>query len=82
MKSLRIENHKSLVEKIESALISPGPTLCDVMMPYSQVFSPKVAAEKLPNGKIISKPLEDMFPFLDRAEFKENMLISAWEPSN
>lgn len=82
MKSLRIENHKSLVEKIESALASPEPTLCDVMMPYSQVFSPKVAAEKLPNGKIISKPLEDMFPFLDRAEFQENMLISAWEPSN
>jgi hypothetical protein len=26
-----------------------------------------------------SKPLEDLFPFLDRAEFKKNMLIPTIE---
>jgi acetolactate synthase-1/2/3 large subunit len=24
---------------------------------------------------MVSKPLEDLWPFLDRAEFRENMLI-------
>ena len=36
---------------------------------------PKLSSEIKPDGKMISKPLEDMFPFLDREEFKENMII-------
>jgi acetolactate synthase-1/2/3 large subunit len=27
---------------------------------------------------MVSKPLEDMYPFLDREEFLENMLIEPW----
>jgi hypothetical protein len=30
---------------------------------------------------MVSKPLEDMFPFLDRKEFMENMVIKPWEPN-
>jgi acetolactate synthase-1/2/3 large subunit len=32
-----------------------------------------------PDSTMVSKPLEDMFPFLDRAEFLENMLIEPWD---
>ncbi len=31
------------------------------------------------DGIMISKPLEDMYPFLDRNEFKENMIIKPIE---
>ena len=27
---------------------------------------------------MVSKPLEDMYPFLDRQEFLENMLVEPW----
>lgn len=78
IKSLKIANHEEMNEKIDFALSSSGPVICDVLMPSKQTFMPKVAAEKLPNGKIISKPLEDMYPFLDRSEFRENMIIEPW----
>jgi hypothetical protein len=29
---------------------------------------------------MVSAPLEDMFPFLDREEFAKNMLVSAVKP--
>jgi acetolactate synthase I/II/III large subunit len=28
-----------------------------------------------PDGSMVSKPLEDLFPFLDREEFRSNMII-------
>jgi acetolactate synthase-1/2/3 large subunit len=28
-----------------------------------------------PDGSMVSKPLEDLWPFLDRKEFHENMLV-------
>ena len=34
---------------------------------------------RLPDGRIVSAPLEDMFPFLDRDELAKNMLIPLWE---
>jgi acetolactate synthase-1/2/3 large subunit len=32
-----------------------------------------------PDGTMVSKPLEDLWPFLDREEFLANMLISPVE---
>ena len=46
-------------------------------MDPEQTFAPKVIAERLPDGTLVSKPLEDMFPFLDREEFAENMIGAA-----
>ena len=34
-----------------------------------------------PDGSMMSKPLEDLWPFLDRAEFRANMLIEPIEES-
>jgi acetolactate synthase-1/2/3 large subunit len=39
-------------------------------------MEPKLSSEVKPDGTIISKPLEDMYPFLDRDEFEKNMLIN------
>lgn len=75
----RIEDQSKLGESINQVLGHNGPIVCDVMMPVHQTFSPKVASERLPDGTMISKPLEDMYPFLDRDEFKENMIIPSWD---
>jgi acetolactate synthase-1/2/3 large subunit len=38
-------------------------------------MEPKLSSEVKPDGRIISKPLEDMYPFLNRDEFEKNMII-------
>jgi len=76
----RVERQSALGDAIETTLRGDGPALCDVVMSPDQQFAPKVTAEKLPDGTIVSKPLEDMWPFMDRAEFAENMLVPQWRP--
>ena len=51
------------------------------MISPKQPMLPKLASELKPDGTMVSKPLEDMFPFLDRKEFMENMLIEPLEAS-
>jgi acetolactate synthase-1/2/3 large subunit len=72
---MRIENGKNLQGALEAAMNSDGPLLCEVMVVPEEPRIPRVATRKLPNGKMTSSPLEDLFPFLDREELKGNMYI-------
>lgn len=81
IKGLRIASLEEMPDKIAEALEHPGPVCCDVEMSPMQNFVPKVAAEKLPDGSLVSKPLEDMCPFLGRDEFMENMIVPVWNPN-
>jgi acetolactate synthase-1/2/3 large subunit len=49
------------------------------MITPEQSFAPRASSKKLQDGRMISKPLEDMYPFLDRDEFRSNMLIPVLE---
>ncbi|MBU2644719.1 thiamine pyrophosphate-binding protein [bacterium] len=73
--SCRIAENKNLSEAIRDVLAIEGPVLCEVILDPDAVFAPKLSSRKLADGRMISKPLEDMSPFLDRAEFEENMLV-------
>lgn len=64
---------------IQKALETSGPVLCDVVLDPDQGFEPRQSSRQLPDGRIVSAPLEDMYPFLDRKELLENLLIPAWE---
>jgi acetolactate synthase I/II/III large subunit len=64
---------------IDWALREPGPVLCEVMLDPKQSFEPKLSSRQLPDGRMVSAPLEDMFPFLDRGELRENLLIPPQE---
>lgn len=77
---MTIRNHAGLTEGIARALDTEGPVLCDVRMEPEQTFVPRVTSQRLPDGRLVSSPLEDMYPFLDRAEFLSNMIIPPWEP--
>lgn len=76
----RIERLDDLDQAINDALNSPGPALVNIVMDPAQAFVPKVIAEKLPDGRLISKPLEDMFPFLSREELAENLIVPPYVP--
>ena len=80
LKADRIVNHDDLHDKINAILQEPGPFLCEIMMPPDQPLMPRVSSLKKPDGTIISKPLEDLYPFLDRKEFSDNMIINPVEP--
>lgn len=51
-----------------------GPVLCEAVLDETQYFAPKLSSKVLPSGKIVSPPLDDMFPFLDRDEYEANKL--------
>ena len=68
-----MNDHDDLSAKITETLNYEGPIICDINMSPTQPLFPKVYSEKLPDGTMISKPLEDMYPFLERSEFEENM---------
>ena len=59
---------------LNAALIAEGPVLCEVVVSDEQIFSPKLSSKVLPDGKIVSPPIDDMFPFLDRDEYESNKL--------
>lgn len=61
------------------ALDLQGPVVCEVILDPAQGFEPRQSSRQLPDGRIVSAPLEDMFPFLERAELLENLLIPPWE---
>lgn len=70
-----IDDHGALDEVLDKALASPGPHLCEVVLDLDQQFAPKASSRALPDGRMISAPLEDLAPFLDRDELRSNMLI-------
>ncbi|MGE4232297.1 MAG: thiamine pyrophosphate-binding protein [Bacteriovoracia bacterium] len=72
---IRIEKPSETVDKVKQLLSYKGPVLCEVMLDTKYSFAPKLSSERKPDGTIISKPLEDLFPFLDRKEFESNMLV-------
>ena len=71
----RIENQNNLADDIANILSLEGPVVCEVMLSPTEKMEPKLSSEAKPDGRIVSKPLEDMFPFLDRATFKANMIV-------
>lgn len=74
--AVRINTNDELAGKIQEALNTPGPVLCELDCTENYTFAPKLSARKLEDGTMISPSLEDMFPFLDRKEMEENMKIS------
>lgn len=75
IKAVRIKSHTNLEKKLKSVLDTKGPVICEIMMDPHQPLIPKVTSDVKPDGRLISKPLEDMYPFLPREEFYQNMII-------
>lgn len=71
----RIENQLNLKGELEEILSKPGAVVCEIMLSPTEKMEPKLSSKIKPDGKMVSKPLEDMFPFLPREEFYKNMII-------
>ena len=67
----RIQGAEDLRERLLDVIASEGPMVCEVVVDSEYSFSPKLSARQLPDGSMVSPSLEDMAPFLDRAEFEQ-----------
>ena len=74
IKTVKIDSPNDLQNSINEVLAAKEPVLCEVVVDPEQIFVPKLSSEKLPDGRMVSKPLEDMYPFLPREEFEGNMI--------
>jgi acetolactate synthase I/II/III large subunit len=75
IKSIRINNHKEMREKIKYVLNYPGPILCDINALKDMSLSPRLLTKKRADGSFYSPALEDMWPFLSKEELKKEMII-------
>lgn len=71
----RFSRHQTLRADIREALDAPGPVVCEVVVSPDQPIGPRISSFVRPDGSMVSRPLEDLFPFLDREEFSSNMII-------
>ena len=59
-------------QTISKVLETEGPVLCNVIVDPEQNFVPKLSSKVLPDGRIVSPSMDDMFPFLPREEYNSN----------
>ena len=76
---VKLDGNDNLGERINKVLEMKGPVICEVMCINDQEIVPTVSSKKLDDGRMVSKPLEDMYPFLEREEFKKQMVIKSLE---
>lgn len=73
----RVRDPRELEGAISRALEHKGPFILEIVSPRDQPIIPTVGSRLNPDGSMTSRPLEDMSPFLDRAEYLANMIIEA-----
>lgn len=74
-KTFYLNKTSSIKNEVKKILNSKGPAICEVMIDPMETVAPKVSSAVGADGKMFSKPLEDLYPFLPRPEFLKNMII-------
>ena len=71
--------NKEIPDVVDRMLAAEGYAMCEIFVDINQKFEPKSATKKLPDGTLVSPPLEDLAPFLPREELEKIMIIPMWE---
>ena len=72
----KLSDSEDLKEKLPKILNFDGCALIEVMCLFKQDMQPSSSAKINEHGKLVSQPLENMFPFLEEKEFKQEMIVS------
>lgn len=75
----RISSNGEVSAQIAASLAHPGPEIIEVMVDPAKPLMPKLGSAIRPDGTMVSRPLEDLLPLLDRDEFRANMFIQPLE---
>lgn len=76
IKYVKVNNSQELDEKIKEVLSSSEAVLCEVICLRDQEIIPSVSSYKKEDGTMVSRPIEDMYPFLSREEFLSEMIVA------
>lgn len=68
----QIDRLADIPGKMRKVLQTEGPVLCEVVVDQEQNFAPKLSSKVLPDGRIVSPEIDDMYPFLPREEYLQN----------
>ena len=68
-------SNAEMQEVVMAALSTDGYAFCEIFTDTEQVWEPKSSTKRLEDGTLVSPPLEDLAPFLDRDELAQNMYI-------
>lgn len=71
---LKISKQEDIINAIQF-IDKDGPAFIEVVVDPEQNFAPKLSSKVLPDGKIVSPEIDDMFPFLSREEYETNKII-------
>jgi acetolactate synthase-1/2/3 large subunit len=61
-------------ETLKEALAMDGPCVVHVVLDPTQEMEPRPSSRRQPDGSIVSAPLHDLYPFLERDELLSNLL--------
>jgi len=76
IKTIKITKQSDLQTVINEVLDYQGPIVIDLDMVKNQDQTPKFLARTNAEGKTLPTPIEDLFPFLPKEEFDENMIVN------
>lgn len=79
LRTVVIEDQSDLHAAVRRVLATPGPVICDVRVIPDEPRGPRLSSVQRADGSFVSKPLEDLWPFLDRPEFLSNMIVPPLE---
>ena len=71
----KLQDTEDLNTKLKQILDLDGYAIIEVMCQYKQEIVPSSSAKENEEGKIVSQPLENMYPFLSSEEFNKEMII-------
>lgn len=67
IKFIRIDNYSQLDKTIQKVVSFQGTVICEIVCPMWQDIL-TVSSKKLPDGQMVSLPIDDMYPFLPDKE--------------
>ena len=73
---VRIASIEDCGDKLNDALATNGAVIIEAVVDEKQNFEPKLSSKVLPDGTMVSPPIDDMFPFLDRDEYETIKMIT------
>jgi acetolactate synthase-1/2/3 large subunit len=73
--AVTIADQRNLCQEVSRVLAIDGPVVVDVRVILDEMRAPRLQSYQKPDGTMVSKPIEDLYPFLPREEFLANMIV-------
>lgn len=67
----KITSHAQMESGLQQVYACVGPVICELMQDVDQIIEPRSSSRQLEDGRIVSPPIDDLFPFLDETSYQK-----------